>query len=57
MSQPARLFLIGYRGAGKSTVARLLAERLANEVISLPMCPGQTAAQTEYVIEKVLDLA
>ncbi|TWT77978.1 Shikimate kinase 2 [Posidoniimonas polymericola] len=28
MTQPTRLFLIGYRGSGKSTVARLLAERL-----------------------------
>ncbi|TWT33680.1 Shikimate kinase 2 [Posidoniimonas corsicana] len=28
MTLPQRLFLIGYRGAGKSTVARLVAERL-----------------------------
>lgn len=34
-----------------------LAERLANEVISLPMCPGQTHEQAKYVIEKVLELA
>lgn len=34
-----------------------LTERLANEVISLPMCSGQTREQTEYVIEKVLELA
>ncbi|WP_420555666.1 DegT/DnrJ/EryC1/StrS family aminotransferase [Roseovarius sp.] len=34
-----------------------LAERLANEVISLPMCPGQTRAQTEYVIQQVVELA
>jgi shikimate kinase len=29
------LVLIGYRGTGKSTVARLLAERLGREVVSL----------------------
>jgi shikimate kinase len=28
MTTPGRIFLIGYRGTGKSTVARLLAERL-----------------------------
>lgn len=31
----ANLVLIGYRGTGKSTVARLLAERLGMEVVSL----------------------
>lgn len=33
-----------------------LAERLAKEVISLPMCPAQSEDQTDYVIEKVMDL-
>jgi len=30
---------------------------LAQEVISLPMCPAQTAEQTDYVIEQVRALA
>lgn len=34
-----------------------VAERLAQEVISLPMSPAQTAAQTDYVIDQVLALA
>ncbi len=34
-----------------------IAERLANEVLSLPMCPAQTDEQTDYVIEQVLSLA
>jgi dTDP-4-amino-4,6-dideoxygalactose transaminase len=33
-----------------------LEERLAQEVISLPMCPAQTDAQTDYVIDRVLAL-
>lgn len=33
-----------------------LSETLAKEVISLPMCPGQSDAQTEYVIDAVLNL-
>ena len=33
-----------------------LAERLADEVLSLPMCPAQTAEQTDYVIDTVLNL-
>lgn len=31
-----------------------LSERLAREVISLPMCPAQSDAQTDYVIDTVL---
>lgn len=31
-----------------------LTEKLSDEVISLPMCPAQTAAQTDHVIECVL---
>ncbi|MDD9725217.1 DegT/DnrJ/EryC1/StrS family aminotransferase [Roseovarius sp. SK2] len=46
-----------YADLGHTQGAFPVAERLANEVVSLPMCPGQTAAQTEYVIEKVLELA
>ncbi|MEQ8258559.1 MAG: DegT/DnrJ/EryC1/StrS family aminotransferase, partial [Roseovarius confluentis] len=46
-----------YADLGYMQGAFPVAERLANEVVSLPMCPGQTAAQTEYVIEKVLELA
>ncbi|PVA11536.1 erythromycin biosynthesis sensory transduction protein eryC1 [Pelagivirga sediminicola] len=34
-----------------------LAERLAEEVLSLPMCPAQTEAQTDYVIDNVVRLA
>ncbi|MFX0546199.1 DegT/DnrJ/EryC1/StrS family aminotransferase [Roseovarius sp. S1116L3] len=34
-----------------------LAERLAQEVLSLPMCPAQTDEQTEYVIDRVIALA
>ncbi len=34
-----------------------LSERLAREVISLPMSPAQTQEQTEYVIDRVLALA
>lgn len=33
-----------------------LTERLANEVISLPMCPSQSIEQTEYVIDRVVSL-
>lgn len=33
-----------------------LTERLANEILSLPMCPGQTEEQTAYVIEQVTSL-
>jgi len=46
-----------YSDLGHAKGAYPIAERLANEVISLPMCPGQTREQTEYVIEKVLELA
>lgn len=31
-----------------------LSERMAKEVISLPMCPGQTSEQTEHVIDAVI---
>lgn len=31
-----------------------LSERLAQEVVSLPMCPAQTDEQTEYVIDAVI---
>lgn len=34
-----------------------LSETLASQVISLPIGPAQTAAQTDFVIEKVLELA
>ena len=34
-----------------------LAETLAREVVSLPMCPAQTDEQTEHVIASVIDLA
>ena len=34
-----------------------ISERLADEVISLPMCPAQTPEQTDYVIDRVLSLA
>ncbi len=34
-----------------------LTERLAAEVLSLPICPAQTDEQTEYVIKNILKLA
>ena len=45
-----------YADLGLRAGALPLAERLAREVISLPMCPAQSEAQTDYVIDKVLDL-
>ncbi|MFX0541788.1 DegT/DnrJ/EryC1/StrS family aminotransferase [Roseovarius sp. S4756] len=33
-----------------------LAERLAQEVLGLPMCPAQTDEQTEYAIDRVTAL-
>lgn len=46
-----------YADAGYSRGAFPISERLAEEVISLPMCPGQSDEQTEYVIDQVLRLA
>jgi dTDP-4-amino-4,6-dideoxygalactose transaminase len=46
-----------YSDLGFSTGDFPLTERLAGEIISLPMCPAQTEAQTEYVIECVRRLA
>lgn len=46
-----------YSALGFSTGDFPLTERLAGEIISLPMCPAQTEAQTEYVIECVRRLA
>jgi len=46
-----------YRDLGYAQGAFPVAERLASEIISLPMCPGQTREQTDYVIDKVLQLA
>lgn len=46
-----------YADAGYDLGSFPLSERLANEVVSLPMCPAQTPEQTEYVIEKVIELA
>lgn len=46
-----------YEFAGFSKGQFPLSERLAQEVISLPMCPAQTAEQTDYVIEQVRALA
>lgn len=34
-----------------------ISERLADEIISLPMCPSQTTEQTDYVIDRALSLA
>jgi dTDP-4-amino-4,6-dideoxygalactose transaminase len=46
-----------YADAGYQSGSFPLSERLADEVLSLPMCPAQTPEQTAYVIEKVLALA
>lgn len=46
-----------YADAGYGLGSFPLAEQLANEVLSLPMCPGQTDEQTDYVIDRVLRLA
>ncbi len=46
-----------YADAGYAAGSFPLAERLANEVLSLPMCPSQTDEQTDYVIDTVLRLA
>lgn len=46
-----------YADAGYRLGSFPLSERLANEVLSLPMCPAQTPEQTAFVIEKVLALA
>lgn len=45
-----------YADCGYPRGALPLAERMADEVLSLPMCPAQTDAQTEYVIDSVLRL-
>jgi shikimate kinase len=46
LKSPPLIFLIGYRGAGKSTVARLLAERLGWQWVdtdeSIEACRGKT---------------
>ncbi|MEP2717116.1 DegT/DnrJ/EryC1/StrS family aminotransferase [Pseudophaeobacter sp.] len=41
-------------GYGKGHFA--ISEQMADEVISLPMCPAQTPEQTDYVIDRVLNL-
>jgi dTDP-4-amino-4,6-dideoxygalactose transaminase len=46
-----------YGDAGFSRGSFPVAEQLAAEVISLPMCPAQTDEQTQYVIESVLSAA
>lgn len=46
-----------YREMGFSAGVLPIAERLAREVISLPMCPTQTSAQTEEVIDAVIRLS
>ena len=46
-----------YADAGHPPGRFPLAERLACEVLSLPMCPGQTDAQTDHVIDRVIALA
>nr|WP_303626473.1 DegT/DnrJ/EryC1/StrS family aminotransferase [Roseovarius sp. M141] len=46
-----------YVDAGYARGSFPLAERLADEVLSLPMCPAQTDEQTQYVIDSVLRLA
>jgi dTDP-4-amino-4,6-dideoxygalactose transaminase len=46
-----------YANAGLFRGQLPLSERLAKEVISLPMCPAQTPQQTRYVIERVRALA
>ncbi len=46
-----------YENAGHRRGSFPLTERLAAEVLSLPMCPAQTDEQTEYVIDNILKLA
>ncbi len=46
-----------YADAGYKLGSFPLSERLANEVLSLPMCPAQTPEQTACVIQKVIALA
>ena len=46
-----------YADSGSSEGAFPIAERLARGGISLPMCPGQSQEQTDYVIDQVLRLA
>lgn len=46
-----------YAEAGFSKGQLPLSERLAGEVISLPMCPAQSDEQTAYVIEQACALA
>ncbi len=46
-----------YADAGFSRGSFPVAEQLAAEVISLPMCPAQTDEQTQHVIESVLNAA
>lgn len=46
-----------YADAGYREGSFPIAERMAKEVLSLPMCPAQTEEQTEYVIERVVALA
>ncbi len=46
-----------YADAGYARGSFPLAEQLADEVLSLPMCPAQTNEQTDYVIDRVLRLA
>ncbi|MEI4261012.1 DegT/DnrJ/EryC1/StrS family aminotransferase [Roseovarius sp. D0-M9] len=46
-----------YSDAGHAPGSLPLSERLAREVLSLPMCPAQTDAQTEYVIDRVIALS
>jgi dTDP-4-amino-4,6-dideoxygalactose transaminase len=46
-----------YADAGHAPGSLPIAERLAGEVLSLPMCPAQTDAQTEYVIDRVIALS
>ncbi|WP_281966491.1 DegT/DnrJ/EryC1/StrS family aminotransferase [Roseovarius nanhaiticus] len=46
-----------YADAGHQPGSLPIAERLAGEVLSLPMCPAQTDAQTEYVIDRVIELS
>lgn len=46
-----------YSDAGYKEGSFALSERMAKEVISLPMCPAQTPEQTAFVIEKVIALA
>jgi dTDP-4-amino-4,6-dideoxygalactose transaminase len=46
-----------YTDAGHVPGSLPLSERLAREVLSLPMCPAQTDEQTQYVIDRVIALS